>query len=254
MLITQITRKGAWTLKTLREQFLGTPPKFLDNLLMTNEKNKADFANLIPQIDSYLYTRIGNLTTMEDTTEYRAYVRAWWYSAVESLNRAYNIYFPATAVDGYNYNPLENYSMSEGTTARHEQGTLKTTGSVDDPARTTANYTSTQDDATSGRLEGYSVSGQGNGVPVSNQTAKIESSSETSYTSKVSSTSHDNNPVTADVLDVVTHDRTGNIGVMSSQDMANQELELRKGHFFNYFCEMFTKDCTSGAWGGGYEM
>ena len=254
MLIIQITRKGAWTLKTLREQYVGTPPKFFENLLITTEKNEADFVNLIPQIDSYLYTRIGNLTTMEDTTEYRTYVRAWWYSAVDSLNRAYRIYVPEDT-RGYNYNPLENYSMTEGTTAKHNQGKLKTEGNVEDPVRTTANYTSTQDSATTGRLEGYTVTGQGNSIPPSDQTAKIDSSSETWYTSKASDTAHDGTTtVSADVLDVVTHDRTGNIGVMSSQDMANQELELRKGHFFNYFCEMFTKDCTSGAWGGGYDL
>lgn len=254
MLIIHSMMKGALTLKTLREQYVGTPPKLLDILLISAEKNKADFANLIPQIDTYLYTRIGNMTTMEDSNEYRTYVRAWWYSAVESLNRAYRIYFPEIA-GGYDYKPLENYSMKEGTTAKHNQGKLKTEGNVDDPVRTTANFTSTQDSAATGRLEGYSVSGQGTSVPPSDQTAKIDSASETWYTSKASDTAHDGTTsVSADVLDVVTHDRTGNIGVMSSQDMANQELELRKDHFFNYFCEMFTKDCTSGAWDGGYEM
>ena len=215
----------------------------------------AKFKALLPQLDSYLYTKYGNLTTMDDTTEYRVYVTAWWYSAVESLNRAYQIYCPITAgSDGYDYNPLENYGMHEGTTAQHSQGILHVGSSVDDPTRTTANYTTTQDSSTTGRLEGYTVSGQGNSVPVSDGSHSIGGSSDTNYTTQASLTGHDGqSTATADVVDVVTHDRTGNIGVMSSQNMANQELELRKGHFFNYFCEMFVRDCTSGDWDGGYE-
>lgn len=247
--------REVWTLKTLREQYVGTPAKFFQTILITTEQNLAKFKGLLPQLDSYLYYKYGTLTTMEDTTEYRQFVRSWWFSAVESLNRAYQIYCPIDAgSNAYDYNPLENYSMHEGTTAQHNQGTLHVSGNVDDPTRTTANYTTTQDSSTSGRLEGYTVSGQGNSVPVSDSSHSINSSSDTNYSQQTSMTPHDGGTnVTADVIDVVKHDRKGNIGVMSSQDMANQELELRKGHFFNYFCEMFIKDCTSGDWDGGYE-
>lgn len=246
--------RGALTLKTLREQYVGTPAKFFQNLLITTEQNMAKFKGLLPQLDSYLYTKYGNLTTMDDTNEYRVYVRAWWYSAVDSLNKAYQIYCPITAgSDGYDYNPLENYGMHEGTTAQHSQGTLHVAGKVDDKPHTSVNYTTTQDSAASGRMEGYTVSGQGSSTtPTANAT--IDSSTDTNYTSDASLTGHDGtSTAVANVVDVIKHDRTGNIGVMSSQDMANQELELRKGHFFNYFCEMFIKDCTSGDWDGGYE-
>lgn len=255
MLTIQTMTKGALTLKPLRDQFYtsGLKPRFFYNLT-TAEKNLALFASYLQDIDVYLYYQYGDLMTMDDGDAYKDIRDAWWHLSVENLNRIFKLMMPTTyATEGYNYNPLENYSMNEGTTALHSQGTLHVGGSIDDKPHTSVNYTTTQDSAASGRMEGYTISGQGSSTtPTANAT--IGSSTDTNYTADATLAGHDGTSKTANVVDVITHDRTGNIGVMSSQDMANQEIELRKKNFLHYFCELFIKDCTSGTWDGGYEM
>lgn len=233
-------------MKALREHFTSIDylHKLFQTVLTTSEQNKAKFKSYLSQIDQMLYVWYGNYLTIDDTVEFNNTIIAWWDISVQQLNRIYALTMPEDT-DGITYDPLNDYNISEGTTRLNSQGTLQIEDTIDDPARTSAHYTSTNDNASSGRLEGYTVTGQGNTVPVSGTAMTLDNTRNTSFTDNASLTDHTGATATANRVEVVKHDKSGSN--TKPQELAQEEIDLRRNTFMHYFAEMFERDLLSGS-------
>ena len=123
--------------------------------------------------------------------------------------------------DAFNteYNPIENYSMTE-----HEERDDVTTREGSD----TLTMTGTDTDVLSGSTENE-VSAF-NSSDYSDNTQNTQDSTNTETRNMTDTTTHD----TTDTLDGErTLTRSGNIGVTTSQQMLQSEIELRKWLYFN---------------------
>ena len=123
--------------------------------------------------------------------------------------------------DAFNteYNPIENYSMTE-----HEERDDITTREGSD----TLTMTGTDTDALTGATEnGVSAF---NSSDYSDNTKNEQTTTNTETRNMTDTTTHD----TTDTLDGErTLTRSGNIGVTTSQQMLQSEIELRKWLYFN---------------------
>lgn len=171
-------------------------------------------------------------------SDYMQYVYAWYLTHLEDLNRIYDTSIAT-------YNPLDNYAMTEEQATARERGEIQNSTDSDVKPRVSTNYTSTNDDKTSGRLEGYNVSGilDTGYSPKSNGTEN--STSKSMYNNTVSMTA-DTISATGHEVETIQHKRAGNIGTVTSQDMLNAEYDARERGFIDIFIKMFARDCLSG--------
>ena len=142
-----------------------------------------------------------------------------------------SIYAALTA----NYNPINNYSMTEsGTDTRTNTGTQSTSGTQSGTETETPNLTTTAtgENNSSGGLYGFNSTAsvpsdttQGTNTNTNTQTGTVNT--ETGGTS--SSTRTDD----LTEKNIHTFERSGNIGVTTSQQMIESELELRKKQFYS---------------------
>lgn len=115
------------------------------------------------------------------------------------------------------YNPINNYDMTETETTKHEGNNVK---------ETTTTTTTTTDTTTPNRTDVYVTSDENPSGRLSN------------YTSFSGGTSQNNdgtlteNETIADISRELT--RSGNIGVTTSQQMLQSEIELRRLDFVDY--------------------
>lgn len=140
----------------------------------------------------------------------------------------------------FEYNPIENYNMTEsGTDVQHPEltttidgdgtttvnGTTTTTNTAGSGANmpTTKNYTTTYDDSSEGRLQSYSTT---------------QGQTTTTVTGGPTTTTNNNSTKTERGTDTLIHslNRSGNIGVTTTQQMIEQEREILK---FNIIKEYF---------------
>ena len=133
------------------------------------------------------------------------------------------------------YNPINNYSMTEsGQDTRTNTGTQSTSGTQSGTEKETPNLTttSTGENNSSGGLYGFNSAAsvpsdttQGTNTNTNTQTGTVNT--ETGGTT--SSTRTDD----LTEKNVHTFERSGNIGVTTSQQMIESELELRKKQFYS---------------------
>ena len=142
-----------------------------------------------------------------------------------------NIYAALTA----DYNPINNYSMTEsGEDTRTNTGTQSTSGERSGTEKETPNLTNTTtgENSSNGGLFGFNSaesvpSDTTHGTNTNTNTQSGTVNTETGGTSLTTRT---------DALtekSVHTFERSGNIGVTTSQQMIESELELRKKQFYS---------------------
>lgn len=159
-------------------------------------------------------------------------------------------YLKAYKAMDLDYNPIHNYDSTEKIVETAENGKITTTNTPnntvtnDTPAETkTENYTTTNDNATTGRLENYTLNTVG---------------SDNRYTTTTTTTgndttviNHDNVTVnfdidnkttfTGDVVNTHTLTRVGNIGVTTTQQMLDSEINLRRKCILDLFIDSFAQ-------------
>lgn len=123
--------------------------------------------------------------------------------------------------DAFNteYNPIENYSMTE-----HEERDDVTTREGSDTLTMTGTDTDVLTGANENEISAF------NSSDYSDNTKNEQNSTNTETRNMTDTTTHD----TTDTLDGErTLTRSGNIGVTTSQQMLQSEIELRKWLYFN---------------------
>lgn len=168
------------------------------------------------------------------------------------------------------YAPLDNYNMQETITATDNNGDTVQSRTVDSDhnsitatethnRRTTAaadaentptvrNYTTTDDDASIGRLANYTTTSGGTVNTDTTVTPTTSTTVDDMYTTVTTShTPTTVDGVTADNIHKSTTTRSGNIGVTTSQEMLQAELDLRKQSVIDSFIQIFiSKYCFYG--------
>lgn len=169
------------------------------------------------------------------------------------------------------YDPLSNYDMiekegavsleGEKTSTAKRYGTEKTTQTIPDTKN--SRYTTTFDSAAEGRLEAYTnqqiLAGSAPTLDGKNaqitQTEQLEDAEhrrgaelKESYAGNVTIEAPESE-LEGDKGSLRELTRKGNIGVTTSQQMLQSELDLRVNQsFIDIFCKMFARDMTLGVW------
>ena len=197
---------------------------------------------------------------------------------------SYNGYKLPDFIRAYNavyaeYNPLNNYDMTEKSVDMENDGEITRTRYTDDNKNsvttknvydysvdttadssdkpTVKNYTTTYDDATEGRLSSYS---ENTGKTTQHTTASDanKNKSEVIDDMKVYNTEEhetttmtlDDTTYTADKINAHEMTRQGNIGVMSTVDLIKQEMSLRAQSLLYDYIYSFIEKYTFYATGG----
>lgn len=213
-------------------------------------QNLAHFKTLIPHIDRVLYHDYGDELargTPDEITplisDFMQFVLSWWTMRIEDLNRIYDASIET-------YNPLDNYTMTEETATARKRGEIENSTDADIKPRVSTNYTSTNDDKTTGRMESYTVAGilQSGMTPNTNGTENTKTKSKYNDEQTLST---DNLSVTGNEVETIEHKRNGNIGTVTAQDMLNQEYDVRERGFIIQFCKLFERECLTGLFAVG---
>lgn len=184
---------------------------------------------------------------------FRKYIQAHYsmYYMTKTLDACFYAYMTTTLDDFrqmykawiIDYEPLENYNKNETITELRNKGNEKITnggditvsGSTENDSEnspTTKHYTTTYDSAAENRLENYDVS---TGKTSTETTTEQDTTSETEY---LNTTVGDN---TAHEINITTNKTYGNIGVTTSQQMLQSEIDLRKQHLIQMYLDTFCK-------------
>jgi len=225
----------------------------------------VSFSSLGTMLDKYLYKKYRNILLLSDFD--RDDIYAWLVSVSHNMDQLYQALLK-------NYDPLSNYDMHEaGVDGRQvtksesntqQNGDIVTTQTI--PSKKVQHYTTTFDSTATNRLESYDTES-----PDGTNAADDGVAATRSRTSQVpddqgkkglQSTNEFKGTVTGEAdgisakgHEVSTHElkRSGNIGVTTSQQMLNSEIELRAAtNFFNIFGERFIEDCTTGMYADSY--
>lgn len=154
------------------------------------------------------------------TTTYKIYGHSWE-----------RLYTSLTA----EYNPINNYKMSEsGTDTRGNKGTQSTTTTNEHSDTETPDLTRTSNGTNDSRggLYGFNSA---ESVPSDTTTGQSTSTDKQSGTVSRTGTESTSNTRTDNLTETTEHmfTREGNIGVTTSQQMIESEIELRKKQFYN---------------------
>lgn len=180
-------------------------------------------------------------------------------------------FWKAYAALNAEYNPLNNYDMSETETEQQHDSDIDRVRSTDDAHRTittatgtdvsatvtagsganapkTERFTTTFEDDSTGRLQSYDVnSGQTTthttGQAANNSTTVTDDLKETHSEQHKHTTATVNGfTITADKISGRTLVRSGNIGVMSSQQLITSEIVLRsQSLLYDYICRFIDR-------------
>lgn len=198
---------------------------------------------------------------------------------------AYNSYKLPDFLRAYNalyaeYNPLNNYDMTEKSIDLQNDGDVTRTRSTDDEHNkvtttngydystdttadstdkpTVKNYTTTYDDASTGRLSSYS---ENSGKTTQHTTADADDNVtevtddmtvQNVETHDTTTMTIDDTTYTADKINAHEMTRQGNIGVMSTVDLIKQELSLRTQSLIYDYIYSFIERYTFYAAGGDF--
>ena len=159
------------------------------------------------------------------------------------------------------YNPIDNYNMTESMIETTDNGDTIQTRTVDDEHNTTTatesinrksttgatqntptvkNYTTTDDDATTGRLAGYSETTGATETTDTTITPTTTTFTDDLYTTFT--TSHTKTivgDVESDLIHKTELNRKGNIGVTTTQQMIESELVLRLKNVYDMWLSQY---------------
>lgn len=165
--------------------------------------------------------------------------KAW----TDFLNLTYDDFMSMWFAWNTEYKPLNNYDMSETSTSEKSHGTetntnTQTLGSSSTTSNsganppTTKHYTTTYDSVSENRLDNYDLSTGETSTTLSG------TNTDTNVKTYTNTTLHD---LTAHDVDYNTVKRYGNIGVTTSQQMLQSEIDLRLKHLIELYLEQFCK-------------
>ena len=208
------------------------------------------------ELDDILFARYKDI--LIDSERYLTTLNSWLLSHLTDLSKIYEV---ITA----EYDPLSNYDMTESEKEIRKEGeklseaqrfgTERTTQTI--PDTKASRYTTTYDSAAANRLDSYTeqevtdapqLEGHNAQVTVTEQLPDSDNKRGTLLTEHYSGNV---------IIDSLTGDtgykreltRSGNIGVMTSTQMAESETSYRiKYSFINVFCDMFAREMTIGVW------
>lgn len=232
--------------------------------LITDLPSWASFAGqaqIGSYIDDVVWLRYRDI--LIDSDRFYTTLDHWLMSKIDDLNKIWDSLHSI-------YDPLSNYSMTEkeGEISKTAErvATSKRYGSerstVTIPETLTKRYTTTDDDATEGRLEEYTQAQAGSstatqdGSPVQISVSTQEEDSQGRRGAETSTQYNGTVSVDAPSETLTGNEgrqreltREGNIGVTTSQEMLSSEVDLRlKYNFANIFCDMFVKEITLGVY------
>lgn len=218
---------------TLKDVYSGT------GFLSPYQADAGDFAELIPIIDTYILSNYYNIEV--DNFKYLSFLPFFLKAHYHEFNRIYN------AVNA-EYNPIENYSMTETMN--------KTRESEETTTERTMSGEKINTNVESGELV---VVNENSESTIDTDNLKLSDTSTTTTTpndyTRTNTESYNNYKNT----ETVTHEtpetenytltRSGNIGVTTSQQMILSQFELEKYHkFFAYVAHCFINDLTKGVY------
>lgn len=214
------------------------------------------------ELDDVLFSRYKDI--LIDPERYMSSLDSWVLSKKTELDSIY-----AALVK--KYDPLSNYDMiekegsvsleGEKTSTAKKYGTEQTSQTI--PDTKSSRYTTSYDNAAEGRLEAYNTSEI---LPGTAPTLEGHNAQLTSVEQKDDSQGRRGTELiekfSGDVIIQAPESelegdkgsqreltRKGNIGVTTSQQMLESELQLRiKYSFINIFCDMFSKEMTIGVY------
>lgn len=211
-------------------------------------------------IDDVVFARYKDI--LIDPERYVSTLDAWFASHLLDFTRTYE----ALAME---YDPLSNYDMIEKegeiskegeriSTARR-YGTERTTTTI--PETKSSSYTTTYDSAAEGRLDRYDTSVITDAPTLDGHKAQVTQTEQMpdslqrqgselteSYTGSVEIQAPESE-LEGDRGSQRELTRSGNIGVTTSQQMLQSEIDLRvKYSFVNFFCDLFSREMTIGVW------
>ena len=228
--------------KLLDEAYLGVS---LFGQLSTADKNLAVFKDYISDIDAYIIYNYGYETVRSKNPldTFLAYLESWWRLRVSDFNKVWNVYLD-------NYDPLSNYDMTEKEGSAKKRADIENaqvnTGGLSNTVgqRTNTSYTSTNTDlnVSDAKFDSKTV-----GDSYTDGTTDTRTFTTTNkYKSQDKSVTVGEDTLTGSETDERVLTRKGNIGVTTSQQMAESEIELRKNSFIKYFGECFESECLTG--------
>lgn len=159
------------------------------------------------------------------------------------------------------YNPIDNYNMQEESLDTTDNGDTIQTRTVDSEHNTTTatesinrksttgatantpktkTYTTTDDDATEGRLSGYTEttgSTETTDTTITPTTSTFTDDLHTTFTTSHTKTTVDD--IQADLIHKNTLTKSGNIGVTTSQQMIESEINLRLKNIFDMWLSQY---------------
>lgn len=147
-------------------------------------------------------------------------------------NNAWSYQYKALTTE---YNPINNYDSVENSTDTHEYtGTQTNEHEATKNNTDTPNITRTSNGSndSSGSLYGFNST---SAVPSDEANGTSQSTDKETGTVTSNGTENGTNTRTDNLKETITHEltRSGNIGVTTSQQMIESELELRKKQFYN---------------------
>lgn len=212
-------------------------------------------------IDDVIFARYKDI--LVDPERFLISVDSWLESRRVSFERIYE------ALVLKEYDPLSNYDMieKEGSISKEGEKTSEAKrygieeSSSTIPTTKSSRYSTTYDNAAEGRLESYSIEEPTEAPTVEGQYAQISRSQQLAdaqgkrgteltekYTGEVTITAPESE-LEGDKGQQRELTRKGNIGVTTSQQMLESEINLRdKYNFINYFCNIFVRECTIGVY------
>ena len=220
-----------------------------------------DFRDIVENdLDDVLFARYKDI--LIDPERYLSTLDHWFSSHIEEFER---ICF--TLLE--KYDPLSNYNMleKEGEISKEGEkvseakryGTDKTTQTI--PDTKTSRYTTTFDNAAEGRLDSYNIQEVQEAPTLDGYNAQITAVTQEAdgqgrqgseltekYNGEVTIKAPDGD-LEGDRGSLRELSREGNIGVTTSQQMLEAEIDIRvKYSFIDIFCKMFAEDMTIGVW------
>lgn len=240
-------------LKTLREYF-DNSGKLIQNC--SSFTNALPFFSLGAHIDNWLKYWYGAEKAQEENPgEYLTYINTWLASSADRLTRLYNAL-------NEQYNPLENYSMKEERgnarsraeleTDTSREGKLKSTTT---PASVTNSEKRTTDDGLTLRTyaETATTYGAGGTVTETEETGTNHGVKTVNKYNGTQTMAGDDITMTGQEVESEQIIRAGNMGVTTSQQMLQSEIDIRVANqFVKLFGELFERECLTGVFDFGY--
>lgn len=214
------------------------------------------------ELDDVVFSRYKDI--LVDPELFLSTLNSWFKLHIQEFDDIYSALLQQ-------YDPLSNYDMiekegavsleGEKTSSAVRYGTEKTTQTV--PDTKTSRYTTTYDNAAEGRLDSYNdqeiipgsaptLEGYNAQITQTEQQADSQGRQGSEITEKYNgdvSIEAPESTLEGDKGSLRELTRKGNIGVTTSQQMLQAELDLRVNQsFIDIFCKMFARDMTLGVW------